>query len=142
MSLGTSIMNDSVGFYLRISYWYKYRATVCSCHATYAFQSESTLCSCLNVKELFSRSRSEIWSLSDCYWTRTQNHLVRKGILNHLGLIERLIYSSNKHNLHLKNILSSNNKSKQRSTFKFRQESMISCLCKYNTLYKLLFSHL
>ena len=33
---------------------------VCSCHVTYAFQSESTLYSCLNVKELFARSRCEI----------------------------------------------------------------------------------
>ena len=31
--------------------------TLCSCHVTYAFQSESTLYSCLNVKE---RSRHEI----------------------------------------------------------------------------------
>ena len=34
--------------------------TVCSCHVTYAFQSESTLYSCLNVKELLARSRREI----------------------------------------------------------------------------------
>ena len=34
--------------------------TVCSCHATYVFQSESTLYSCLNVKELLARSRREI----------------------------------------------------------------------------------
>ena len=49
--------------------WNKYRSqitiqpqdnTVCSCHVTYAFQSESTLYSCLNVKELFARSRHEI----------------------------------------------------------------------------------
>ena len=40
--------------------------TVCSFHATYAFQSESTHYSCLNVKELLARSRREIWSLSDC----------------------------------------------------------------------------
>ena len=26
--------------------------TVCSCHVTYTFQGESTLYSCLNVKEL------------------------------------------------------------------------------------------
>ena len=35
-------------------------ATVCSCHVTYAFQSESTLYSCLNAKELLARSRREI----------------------------------------------------------------------------------
>ena len=28
--------------------------TVCSCHVRYAFQSESTLYSCLNVKELLA----------------------------------------------------------------------------------------
>ena len=34
--------------------------TVCSCHVTYAFQSESTLYSCLNVKELLARNRRDI----------------------------------------------------------------------------------
>ena len=34
--------------------------TVCSCHVTYAFQSESIIYSCLNVKELLARSRREI----------------------------------------------------------------------------------
>ena len=58
-------------------------ATVCSCHVTYMSQSESALYSCLNFKELLARSRREIWSLSDCNWTRTQNHLVRKRTLNH-----------------------------------------------------------
>ena len=33
---------------------------VCSCHVTYAFQSESTFYSCLNAKELLARSRREI----------------------------------------------------------------------------------
>ena len=33
---------------------------VCSCHVTYSFQSESTLYSCLNVKELLARCRREI----------------------------------------------------------------------------------
>ena len=59
--------------------------TVCSCHVTYAFQSESTLYSCLNVKALLARSRRDIWSLSDCNRTRTQNHLVRKRTINHLA---------------------------------------------------------
>ena len=36
------------------------KLTVCSCHVTYAFQSESTLYSCLNVKALLARSRREI----------------------------------------------------------------------------------
>ena len=52
------------------------RSTVCSCHVTYAFQSESTLYICLNVKELLARSRREIWRWSDCNWSWTQNHLV------------------------------------------------------------------
>ena len=47
--------------------------SVCSCHVMYVFQSETTLYVCLNVKELLARSTSEIWSLSDCNWTRTQN---------------------------------------------------------------------
>ena len=36
------------------------RLTVCFYHVTYAFQSESTLYSCLNVKELLARSRRKI----------------------------------------------------------------------------------
>ena len=56
-----------------------------SCHVTYAFQSKSTLYICLNFKELLARSSREIWSLSDCNWTRTQNHLVLKRTLNHLA---------------------------------------------------------
>ena len=62
--------------------------TVYSCHVTYAFQNEATLYSCLNVKELLTRSRRQIWRLSDCNWTRTQNHLVRKRTLNHLAKLE------------------------------------------------------
>ena len=60
--------------------------TVCSYHVTYAFQSESILYSCVNVKELLARNRREIWSLSDCNWTRTHNHLVHKRKLNHLAI--------------------------------------------------------
>ena len=41
------------------------------------------LYSCLNVKELLAQSRREIWSLSDCNWTRTNNHLVHKRTPNH-----------------------------------------------------------
>ena len=60
--------------------------TVCFYHVTYAFQSESTLYSCLNVKELLARSRREIWRWSDCNWIRTHNHLVHKRTLNHLAI--------------------------------------------------------
>ena len=59
--------------------------TVCSYHVTYAFLSESTLYSCLNVTEFLVQSRREIWSLSDYNWTRTHNHLVHKRTLNHLA---------------------------------------------------------
>ena len=52
--------------------------TACSYHVTYAFQSESTLYSCLNVNKLLARNRREILSLSEYNWTRTHNHLVRK----------------------------------------------------------------
>ena len=45
--------------------YYSKLMTVCSCHVTYAFQSESTLYSCLNVKELLARSRHKIWRWSD-----------------------------------------------------------------------------
>ena len=51
---------------------------VCPFHVTYAFQSESTLCSCLSVKELLGRNMCDIWSWSDCDGTRTHNHVVRK----------------------------------------------------------------
>ena len=69
----------------RHSYFTSSTVTVCSYHVMYAFQSESTLCSYLNVKEPLGQSRREIWRLSDCNWTRTHNHLVDKGTLNHLA---------------------------------------------------------
>ena len=40
---------------------------------------------CLNVKELFGRSRRYIWSLRDSNEIRTQNHLVCKRTLNRLA---------------------------------------------------------
>ena len=61
------------------------KLTAFSYHLTYAFQSGSTLYSCLNVKELLAWSRREIWILSDCNWTWTQNRLVRKRTFNHLA---------------------------------------------------------
>ena len=74
--------NDWALFWVLIS---TVHLTVCSCHVTYVFQSESTIYSCLNVNEIFARIRREIWNLNDCNWTRTQNHLVRKRILDHLA---------------------------------------------------------
>ena len=57
-----------------------------------AFKSESTLYSCLSVKELLTRNRREISSLSDCNGIRNHNHLVRKRTINHSA---KLTYSIN-----------------------------------------------
>ena len=54
-------------------------------YVTYVFQSESTLYSCQNAKELLARIRSDIWSLSDYNGIWTHNHLVPKRTLNHLA---------------------------------------------------------
>ena len=59
--------------------------TVLSYHVTYAFQSESTLNSYLNIKEFLARSRHEIWSFGDGNGTRSHNHLGCKRTLNHLA---------------------------------------------------------
>ena len=53
-------------------------------HGTYSFQSESTLSTFLNIKELLAQNMPDIWSLSHCKRTRTHNHLVGKQTLNHL----------------------------------------------------------
>ena len=58
---------------------------VCYYSVLYALHSESTLYSCLNVKELLAPTRRDIWSLSYRNGTRTDNHLVRKQTLNHLA---------------------------------------------------------
>ena len=79
--------------------------TVYSYHLTYAFQSESTLHSCLNIKELFPRNRRDIWSLSDCIGTRTHDRLVLKRTLNHLAKLD----CSNQENLKKLNILTGKN---------------------------------
>ena len=56
--------------------------TESSYHVTYAFQSESILYVCLNVKELLARNSRNIRSLSDCNEIRTQNHLVHRQTRN------------------------------------------------------------
>ena len=65
--------------------------TVCSYHVTYAFQSESTHYSRLNLKELLTQSRSDIWSFSDCNCTPTHKHLVYERTLNHLAKLVKLL---------------------------------------------------
>ena len=67
--------------------WFK-NVSVCSYYVTHALQIESTLYRCLNVKELLTRGRREIWSLNDCNWTRT-HHLVYKRTLNHLAKLAK-----------------------------------------------------
>ena len=69
-SLIKSEKKDALHFFSQEYYYYykdlstgntKFNSlAVYSCHVTYAFQSESTLYSCLNVKELLARSRHEI----------------------------------------------------------------------------------
>ena len=58
--------------------------TECSCHVTYTFQSESTHCSCLNVKDLLTQNRRDTWSINDCNGTWIHSHLVCKRTLKHL----------------------------------------------------------
>ena len=55
----------------------------------YAIQSESTIYSWLNVKELLAWNRRDIWSINDCNGVRTYNHLVRKRTLNHLAKLAK-----------------------------------------------------
>ena len=62
---------------------------LCSNYVRYAFQSESTLYSSLNVKELLAWNRHKIWNLSDCNGTQTHNHLVCKWTLNHLAKLAK-----------------------------------------------------
>ena len=65
------------------------RLTVCSCDVMYAYQSEFTLYICLNVKDLFTRNRRNLWNLSNCTRTRTHKHLVPKPLLNHLAKLTK-----------------------------------------------------
>ena len=41
---------------------------------------------------LFNETYLQIWSLSDCNWTQTQNHLLWKQTLNHLITLTKLNY--------------------------------------------------
>ena len=63
-----------------LSIWCIWLYVLVMSHMRFRVNSHS---SCLNVKKLLAQSRHEIWSLSDCNWTRTQNHLVYKRTLNH-----------------------------------------------------------
>ena len=65
-----------------------YHVMILSCHI--GFQSESTFCSYLNVKELLAWNRRDIWNLSDSNRIRTHNHLLCKQTLNHLVFFYKL----------------------------------------------------
>ena len=56
--------------------------TVSSYHVTYTFHSQSTLYTCLNVKEILAERRRYIW-------TRIHNHLVCKRTLRHLNKLNK-----------------------------------------------------
>ena len=62
---------------------------MCYYHVTCAFQSKSTLYSCLNVKKLLAWNRRDIWSFSDSNGIQTHNHLVCKRTLNHLAKLAK-----------------------------------------------------
>ena len=65
--------------------------TVSDYHVTYVFPSESTLCRCLNAKELLAWNRRDIWSLSDSNGIQIHKHLVHKRTLNHLAKLAKNI---------------------------------------------------
>ena len=58
--LGIIQVERFLGEYMKLKVSREYFRTVCSYHVTYAFQSESTLHSCLNVKKLLARNRRDI----------------------------------------------------------------------------------
>ena len=62
----------------------KVHLPVCFYHVTHAFQSESTLYTCLNFKEGFAQNRRNIWILSGSNKIWTHNLLVCKRKLNRL----------------------------------------------------------
>ena len=68
-----------------------YDSSVCYYHVTYAFQSESTFYSCLNVEELLAQNRRNMWILSVSNGIRTHNHLVIKRTLNHVAKPAKLL---------------------------------------------------
>ena len=63
--------------------------TECYYHVPDAFQIESTLYSCLNVKELLIWHRHNTWSSSESNMSQTHNHSVFKQTLNHLAKLAK-----------------------------------------------------
>ena len=73
-------------------FWNFFPLTVCSYHVIYAFQSESTLYSCLNVKDPFSKQARNL-KFKWLQRTRTHKHLVRKRTLSHLAKLAKWLSS-------------------------------------------------
>ena len=90
---GKTLSNSTCSLHerFRIIYNEKYSSflTVCSYHVTYAFQSESTLYSCLSINELLVRNRGDIWSSMWLPRDSNPHHLVFKGTLNHLAQLAK-----------------------------------------------------
>lgn len=59
-----------------------YRGWLCVFILSYTYSEESTLCNCLNVKELLIWRRPNIWNLSECNEIRRHNYLVHTQKLN------------------------------------------------------------
>ena len=74
------LSNSSNNESLLLLFWWPLESEgpVCQYHATYAFQSEYTLCSSLNFKERLPPNRCNIWSLSEY---RTDNYSQRKSVI-------------------------------------------------------------
>ena len=58
--------------------------TVCSHHVTHLFQSESTIFSFPNLKDVLPINRRDNERLSECRGSQTHNQLVRKWTINYL----------------------------------------------------------
>ena len=65
-----------------------FRVVIAGCyyHLVYAFESECALYSSLNVKELLTQNRRNIWNLSDSNRIRNFIHLVSNWTLEHISI--------------------------------------------------------
>ena len=63
--------------------------TVCYYHLTYVFHCESTLYSCLNVKDLIAQNRCNIYNLSDSNGIGTHSHWPCKWTLKNLAKLSK-----------------------------------------------------
>ena len=59
--------------------------TACFYHVMYAFQTESTLYSCLNVKEILTSKAAPNLTLKLLQLNSNYNQVVPKGLLNNLA---------------------------------------------------------